>query len=214
VFGADPNVLPSGTLTAPATAGTGQTVGLTAAFTDPDSAITGYDWDLDGDGTIDRTTDGPTTTTTYATPGTRKVTVHANDYRGGFGTADATVAVFVPPGVPPQPTPAPAKPRILSAASKKRQARTTIACAGKCKVTMRLLVTKTTRKKLHLLLRTLGRRTTTIKGRTTLGVKISAAQRRRLKKAGIKTIRGSLRVSVKPATGATVRRTLHVRIRL
>ena len=97
------------------------------------------------------------------------MTVHAKDYRGGFGAADATVAVVVPPGATPQPTPtAPAKPRILSAKSKKRQARTTIVCAGKCKVTMRLLVTNATRKKSHLLLRTLGRRTTTIKGRTTL----------------------------------------------
>ena len=35
---------------------------LTAGFNDPDSKITGYDWDLDGNGSIDRSTAEPTTT--------------------------------------------------------------------------------------------------------------------------------------------------------
>jgi hypothetical protein len=43
-------------------------------------------------------------------------------------------------------------------------------------------------------------------------VRIGAAQRKRLKKAGVK--RAFLRVSVKPAKGATVKRTLRVRVRL
>jgi extracellular elastinolytic metalloproteinase len=214
VFGADPNVLPSGTLSAPATANPGQSVDLTAAFTDPDSAITGYDWDFDGNGTVDQTTAGPTTSTTYTTPGTRNVTVRAKDFRGGFGSAGATVAVAGPPVGTPGPNPSPAKPRILSASSKKRQARATIVCVGKCRATMRLLVSSATRKKLHLKLRTLGRKTSTITGRRTIAVKISAAQRKRLRKAGIKTIVASLRVSVMPATGASVRRTLRVRIKL
>ena len=211
VFGADANVLPSGQLTAPATTGPGQTVGLTAAFTDPDSAITGYDWDFDGNGTIDQTTDGPTTTTTYPTAGTRTVTVHAKDYRGGFGAASATVAVVVPPVLTPT---TPAKPRILAAKSKRRQGRATVVCTGKCKVSMRLLVTRATRKKSHLATRTLGKRTTTISGRITVGVRIGAAQRKRLKKAGVKRITAFLRVAVKPAKGATVKRTLRVRIRV
>jgi hypothetical protein len=45
-------------------------------------------------------------------------------------------------------------------------------------------------------------------------VRIGAAQRKRLKKAGVKSIRAFLRVSVKPAKGATVKRTLRVRVRL
>ena len=36
-----------------------------SCFHDPDSKITGYDWDFDSDGTVDRTTDGPTTDFTY-----------------------------------------------------------------------------------------------------------------------------------------------------
>ena len=36
----------------------GQNVQFTAAFTDPDSKITGYRWDFDGNGTIEQTTDG------------------------------------------------------------------------------------------------------------------------------------------------------------
>ena len=30
-----------------------------ASFTDPDSKITGYRWDFDGNGTVDRTTEHP-----------------------------------------------------------------------------------------------------------------------------------------------------------
>ena len=38
-------------------------------ITDPDSAITGYDWDFDGNGTTDASTTVPTTTHTYAPAG-------------------------------------------------------------------------------------------------------------------------------------------------
>ena len=209
VFGADPNVLPSGSLSAPAAATTGRPVDLRAAFTDPDSAITGYDWDFDGDGRIDRSTDGPTTSTTYATPGRRTVTVHAKDYRGGSGAASATVAVSAP-----STTPTPAKPRIVHARDRKREARATITCATTCSVKLRLLVSSATRKKLHLPQRTLGLRTTTVAGKRTVGVRISSAQLKRLRKAGVKTVRAALEVTAKPATGATVKRTLHVRLRL
>ena len=59
VYGNPPNVLPSGTLAAsPSTVAPGATVTLTASFTDPDSAITGYDWDFDGNGLVYRTTAG------------------------------------------------------------------------------------------------------------------------------------------------------------
>jgi hypothetical protein len=60
VFGAVPNALPSGSLTAtPATAAPGQAVTLDASsFKDPDSLITGYDWDFDGNGSVDRSTTG------------------------------------------------------------------------------------------------------------------------------------------------------------
>ena len=42
---------------------------FTRGFTDPDSAITGYDWDFDGNGTVDRTTTTPTTDFAYADAG-------------------------------------------------------------------------------------------------------------------------------------------------
>ena len=72
VFGAVPNTLPSGSLTAtPAAAAPGQAVAFDASsFRDPDSAITGYDWDFDGNGSVDRTTAGPTTSFAYAAAGT------------------------------------------------------------------------------------------------------------------------------------------------
>ena len=67
-----PNALPTGALTAtPATAAPGQAVTLDASsFKDPDSLITGYDWDFDGNGTVDRSTTAPTTSFAYASAGT------------------------------------------------------------------------------------------------------------------------------------------------
>jgi extracellular elastinolytic metalloproteinase len=208
VFGADANVTPTGTLSAPATVIPGQNVDLTASFTDPDSAITGYDWDFDGNGTVDRTTDGPATSISYPTAGARTVTVHAKDFRGGSGTATASVNVVDEPRGP-----APA-PTISSAKSKKRHARAAVDCTGTCSVSMRLLVSKATSKKLHIGRRRLGRRATLIDGKTTLGVRIGKKQLRRMKKAGAKSVRGSLEVTVRSASGDTVKRTLRVRVKL
>jgi hypothetical protein len=70
VLGGPANVLPSGTLTpSPASVDAGTPVTFTAAFTDPDSAISGYDWDFDNNGTVDQTTAGPTVSHAYGTPG-------------------------------------------------------------------------------------------------------------------------------------------------
>ena len=48
----------------------GRHVEFAASFTDPDSKITGYDWDFDGNGTIDQLDRrAPTTTFTYHAAG-------------------------------------------------------------------------------------------------------------------------------------------------
>ena len=97
VLGATPNVLPSGTLhVSPATVTAGEPATFTARFHDPDSAITGYSWDFNGDGTIDRTTSKATTTLTYTHTGSFAATVTANDFKGGGTTATANVMVRPP----------------------------------------------------------------------------------------------------------------------
>ena len=59
-----------------------------SSFTDPDSKITGYEWDFDGNGTVDRTTDGPTTDFAYATRTGSSPRVSVKDFRGGAGNAE------------------------------------------------------------------------------------------------------------------------------
>ena len=103
ILGGNPNQLPTGSL-AVSNAGPriGQAVTFDAgSFTDTDSAISGYDWDFDGNGTVDRSTSTPTTAFAYGDPGSFNAKVAVKDFRGGAGTAGATVTV-----APPAPGPA------------------------------------------------------------------------------------------------------------
>jgi hypothetical protein len=99
-------VLPSGTV-APdhASVTVGAPVTFTASFTDPDSAIRGYDWDFDNDGTVDQSTTAPTVTHTYAAAGSFTAKVAAQDFRGGSTAATTAVTVSEPAGVPGPPGP-------------------------------------------------------------------------------------------------------------
>ena len=98
VFGGPRNTLPRGSLTAGATrVNPGQNVQFTAAFTDPDSKITGYRWDFDGNGTIEQTTTAPTTTFAYPRGGDFTASVAAVDFRGGAGKATEAIHVTTAP---------------------------------------------------------------------------------------------------------------------
>jgi hypothetical protein len=70
-----------------------------SAIRDPDSKILGYDWDFDGDGTVDRTTAGPATAFAYAAPGSFSARVAVRDFRGGAGTATRAIRVTRGPRV-------------------------------------------------------------------------------------------------------------------
>ncbi len=111
VRGGAPNVLPSGSLAAnPTSSQQGTPVTFTASFSDPDSAITGYDWDFDGNGTVDRSTDGATTEFSYGAAGSFTARVAAKDFRGGSGTATRAITVSAPPPPPPGPPGPPGTP--------------------------------------------------------------------------------------------------------
>ena len=113
VLGGLPNTLPSGSLAADKTSVlAGETVAFDASsFTDPDSKIVGYDWDFDGDGTVDRTTTQPKTSYAYPAAGSFVASVAAKDFRGGAGKASTAVTVTGPPAGPgPGPGPGPAGP--------------------------------------------------------------------------------------------------------
>ncbi len=56
--------------------------------------VVSYDWDLDGDGTYDRTNlSSPAVTTSYLTAGTRQATVRVTDNFGSVATASVAIAV-------------------------------------------------------------------------------------------------------------------------
>jgi hypothetical protein len=209
VYGGKANVLPSGTLTAsPAAVRTGETVKLTAAFTDPDSAITGYDWDLDGNGTVDRSTGDPATETSYASPGARTVRVAARDFRGGAGSASA--AVTVTQAVPPLG----AKPLVAVAAGGKRSVKVTITCDSACSAKGTLKITKRLRRKLGLKSRIVARLSARLKAPGTRAFRLRLTPRavRAMKRRKAAVIKATAAVTAVDAEKQ--RRTLRRSVRL
>jgi YD repeat-containing protein len=99
-----------------ATAGEGQgavaDVGQTVNFngsgsSDSDGTITRYEWDLDGNGSFETNSDGPTVSRSYQSPGTVNVKLRVVDSDGATsGVVIRDVVVNVPPTVtvnaPPQ----------------------------------------------------------------------------------------------------------------
>ena len=107
VLGTAPNTLPSGSLRV-SNAGPVPAELITfdaTAVRDPDSAITGYEWDFEGNGSVDRTTTTPATTFAYGAIGTFNPVVRVKDFRGGAGTATTpiTVSAASPPAGPDPP---------------------------------------------------------------------------------------------------------------
>ena len=148
VFGGPRNVLPSGVLSAnPGGTTVNEPVTLTAGFKDPDSKITGYDWDLDGNGSIDRSTAEPTTTTTYDRPGTFSPKVFAKDFRGGSGSA--STGVLITSGAAPPP--ASKRPTLgLPRSGTKGRARFRVTCDSACLGSAELTISRATARKLKL----------------------------------------------------------------
>jgi extracellular elastinolytic metalloproteinase len=203
VRGGTPNELPSGSLAADRTsAQQGMPVTFTASFSDSDSAITGYDWDFDGNGTVDRSTDGPFT-----------ARVAAKDFRGGSGTATRPITVTAPPppppgppgppgtpgtpGTPPGTTPTPL-PTVLLSRRGTRQVTFDVTCRRRCDVLGKLTVSLSLAKRLGLprgtyTLRKVERRvTSTNKQRFTL--RLTAKQVSAARRLGLSRIEATLTV--------------------
>jgi hypothetical protein len=127
-------------------------VSFGAAFADPDSRIVGYDWDFDGDGTVDRTTAEPATAFTYRRAGSFAAAVAVRDFRGGAGTAARSITVTRP-----------ARPVVrLPRRGRRGRVRVRVDCALRCAVTARLRVDGRT-------VRTLRR---TVTGRRSIAVRL------------------------------------------
>jgi PKD repeat protein len=79
----------------------GETVTFDASGSDDDGPIASYEWDFDGDGTVDQTTTGPTTTHAYGTAGDYDATVTVADEYGATDSATQPVTVAEPPNQDP-----------------------------------------------------------------------------------------------------------------
>jgi len=212
VFGGPRNVLPKGTLSAsPTRVKTGQSVAFRAAFTDPDSKITGYSWDFDGNGTVDRTTTSAGTTDAYGRAGAFSARVRANDFRGGAGTATATVHVTAA-----APSSAGPKVRSLKGGTKGRAA-FSVACALRCKVSARLTLSKRLAKQLGLKnRRTVGalKRTLAAGSSKQLTIKLTKKAKRALRRHGLNSVKVTLAVTARyPSDGRSASRHRTVRIK-
>jgi len=231
VLGGHPNTLPTGSLgVSNAAPAAGQAVTFQASFTDADSAIAGYDWDFDGNGTVDRTTDGPTTEFAYGAAGSYTAKVAAKDFRGGAGNASTGVTVAPPAAGPPGPPGAPGAPggstpppalgplpsQTLPARGSGGSIRPSVRCALRCTVRAKLVVSKATARRLGLKKRTLATltRTLTTTSRTRLRLRVPAKIRRALKRKGVKSIRATLTVTTRHIGGRSKTSKKAVRIRL
>jgi hypothetical protein len=217
VYGRPANVLPTGSLgAAPATTAVGRPVALDASsFADPDSAITGYAWDLDGDGAPDRTTATPTTAVVFATPGRHAVSVAVADFRGGAGVASATV--LVTPG-PVGPASGRARPSlVLPRTAGRGRVRMTVTCRDPCRLSATLTVSAALRRRHGLATRTVGRLAPrTIRGRRTITVTLSSAALRRLRARHVRSLTVTLRVTAAVSGNGprrTVSRTVKIALR-
>ncbi|MBI5104475.1 MAG: M36 family metallopeptidase [Solirubrobacterales bacterium] len=209
VFGSPPNALPSGVLAVSAAAARpGDVLTFDASsFTDPDSAITGYDWDFDGDGRVDRTTAEPATTFAYASQGTFEPRVAVRDFRGGAGQAGATVRV--------SPTVVPKRKPKLTLRTTGRRGRITfkVSCPDACRVGARLVTDRGTQKRLKLRRRTAATvRTRTVRGTRTLTVKVVKSTLTALKRRRTRTLRAALEVKASVPNGPRTSQKKRVRI--
>ena len=77
----------------PTSASVGETVAFDASGSSDDDGIDSYEWDFDGDGTVDRTTESATTEKSYGSAGEYETTVTVVDTAGQTDTAKRTVTV-------------------------------------------------------------------------------------------------------------------------
>ena len=205
VFGGPKNVLPSGSLEIrPTEAAPNQRVVLGAQFTDPDSVITGYDWDFDGDGKVDASSQVRTIAHSYPSGGHFTAKVFAKDFRGGAGTATASIHVVKAPKA------------SLPKRGSGGHARFRVTCDAQCTTTAKLTVSKRLRKALRLKSRTVGslKRTLPGAGSKRLTVKLTSKTKRSLRTHGRSRVKVTLAVVIRYADGrhSTARRTITIRI--
>ena len=94
----DSNTPPTATFTTtPMTPSTGESVTFDASdSTDLDGRITSYEWDFNGDGTVDSTTETATTTHTYDSANSYDITLTVTDDSGAAATTTGSITIQQP----------------------------------------------------------------------------------------------------------------------
>ena len=180
---------------------TGQQVTFSGAASTDDGSIAKYEWDLDGNGSFERSTGAtPTVTTSFPTPGAPVVRLRVTDNDAATGTATTSVAVLTPPpGAVANDLTGPAV-RILTTRARARNGavKVLVACpATESTCTVRVTLRGITR---PLAGKRLGSAGTTLAGGQTLKLRVPLS--RAAKKAV--TRRGTLRARVVVLAGDSV----------
>jgi Fungalysin metallopeptidase (M36) len=166
------------------------------------AVLAGYDWDVDGNGTVDRFTSGPTTTVAYGSTGTftPRVWLRFADAGSSTAVADSVTVTPTPTVTPPPPSSAPVL--VLPRRGTRARVRFTVRCDSVCSGTARLSVSKALARKLGM-----GRKRTLVKRAVRLSkpgtkrytLKLSRKATRAMRRRGMRTLKTSLKVSVRDA---------------
>ena len=172
-------------------------------------------WDFDGNGTVDQTTAGPSTTFAYPAAGTFHPTVTASDTRGVTGAASTTETVS-PKGTPP---PTKHKPKIgkLPKTGKHGKVKFKVTCQSRCKLVATETMSKALKRKLHLSSRTAAKLSRTLEARKsarTITLSVSKKVRRAAKAHHVKTLKLKLSVSAKTTGLKAAKKSRTVMVRL
>jgi extracellular elastinolytic metalloproteinase len=212
VYGAPPNQLPSGTLTADRTSiHPGDSVHFTASMSDPDSKITGTTIDF-GDGGGPQPLTGNSADHTYLHAGTFTAVVSASDFRGGAGTASRVISVA---NAAPAPIVGTANVFIPSL-GKKGKLTFTVTLSRGGRVNAQLKIAKKLQKKLKLNSNVVGSVSKSFgkPGTYKVTIAVSKKARQALKKKHMKSLTATLAVKATPTGGAPRRFTKNVKIKL
>jgi PKD repeat protein len=182
-------------------------VTLTAAFSDLEGdAISTYRWDLDGNGTPDRTTSAPRTTTSYSKRGTVHPSVTVVDARGGAARAATTVSVDTN------------RPRIGTLPKTGKHGKVTfkVTCLSRCRLTASLTFSsRALKRKLHLKAMRVTRISKSIRttGARKITLRVPRKVRRSANRHDLKSLKLKLAVSARTSDGKAARKHRTVRVR-